>query len=58
MSQFEVLSKGSCARASWFCEGVVQKTNLPYLLKKKEMIMPGTMSEGSSGVSDSRYATR
>src|SRR5215831_3177935 len=48
MSRFEVSSKDSCARASWFCKGVVRKTKLPYLLKKKEMIMPGIMSEGSA----------
>src|ERR1700746_3611825 len=56
MSQFEVLSKDSCAQASWFCKGVVRKTNLPYLLKTKEMIMPGIMSEGSSVDSAPRYA--
>src|SRR5215472_290459 len=55
MSQFEVLSKGSCAQASWFCKGVVRKTNLPYLLKTKEMIMPGIMSEGSRAESGPRY---
>ena len=54
MSRFEVSSKDSCALASWFCKGVVWKTNLSYLLKKKEMIMPGIMSEGSSGASGSR----
>src|SRR5215472_10932238 len=53
MSRFEVSSKDSCALASWFCKGVVWKTNLSYLLKKKGMIMPGIMSEGSVARSES-----
>jgi len=53
-----VSSKDSCAPASWFCKGVVWKINLSYLLKKKEMIMPGIMSEGSAGGSVPRYGAR
>jgi dienelactone hydrolase len=58
MSRFEVSSRDSCAQASWFCKGVVWKTNLSYLLKKKEMIMPGIMSEGSAAVAGPRYGAR
>src|SRR5215469_11752331 len=58
MSRFEVSSKDSCARASWFCKGVVRKTKLPYLLKNKEMIMPGIMSEGSGAGSDPKCGAR
>src|SRR5215472_14772163 len=56
MSQFEVLSKDSCAQAGWFCEGVVRKNSQACLLKTKEMIMPGIMSEGSGAGSAPRYA--
>src|SRR5215813_8829888 len=56
MSQFEVLSKDSCAQAGWFCKGVVRKNSQACLLKTKEMIMPGIMSEGSAAESVPRYA--
>src|SRR5258708_35666318 len=56
MSRFEVSSKDSCAQASWFCKGVVWKTNLSYLLKKKEMIMAGIMGEDEPASFVPRYA--